>query len=928
MNSRLSLGSIPDYPPPSFDEAIAAAAADRNASPVSPAESTATLSSSPDRYQPAPILIPPLPRTQNQPVVTRTLPDSSELSESVRYSTQAECDSDSDDGDLDVISTSEATSPTTSSEQDSPRHPTRGGTQLGFRTAQASGDTVRRSPSRLTLTPHLNGTSQDGGDDQSVSSPSTDSQAGDFLVGARNSTPSPVPPKRRLHLLSGFLKSRDNHTASAPSTPTYAATSQLSLPLNFLNHPGSPSKPHRGENHIARKLFGHKGKERNIDPDPERPSEPLETWDMLSDVEREVPPASSIPEQFPGSPGPSEPGIRLLSPDSRREGTRLKHRSLLSHRVLPSPLPLASTAQRYPASSVGDVDPRKPVVPVSAQQQSLPPAASAMSSAPSAVLIPPSPSERLPIQPMHALSKPPATVDNSTRGRTLRATSSMVWASGRRISPLPSPTRTVTAPTSPSTTSILSSVADVNVNHDADAPVTTVARDDQEGVHGTVPPSPVQEEEEERFVTPPGSPIRNLTALPLATRSRHPSPVRHEGRSGVTLRDDGPVPLGSPTRSDSHLRATRTPTITPRPSIGGLHAFAPSNPSPLSNQSFEREAITPPSATLPAIENTAAPRRDTVVSIGDTESLIELYVQSAGPTTALPAANSVTHETASFTNDTDQRAPTNGTDPKQHHYPGRPLPHPPGASQSGPVRPVLLDMFFAGNVPAGLPPYTEVEPGKRRRASVLSSQSQPKQTPCAIFPPSPLVNQPGGYIPPPIPPPGLLAVLDDELVSEPSSPGSTYEMPSSPLVPPAMQREFTSLEALETRGDDYIGDSDGNMTVTTPGSNREARHLPSALAPYCVADPRTSVMTEHASGTEYQEPRAPGFYVEDDGASAGDGDWDWDDSYGGRREWDPIWPRPGGTTAGHAQRACETQVGSAWNDRGSVRDVQDAVPGP
>jgi hypothetical protein len=861
-------------------------------------------------------------------VVPWTLPDSSELSESVRYSTQAECDSDSDDGDLEVISTSEATSPTTSSEQDSPRHLTRGETQLGFRTTPASGETVRPSPSQLTLTPHLNGTSQDGGDDQSVSSPSTDSQGGEFLAGPRNSTPSPVPPKRRLHLLSGLLKSKDNHTASAPSTPTYATASQLSLPLhNLLNHPGSPSKPHR-ESHIARKLFGHKGKERSIDPGPERPPESLETWDMLSDVENEYPPASSVPEQFPGSPGPSEPGMRLQFPDPRRRGARLKHRLSSNHRVLPPPPPLASTAQRHPANSSTDVDPHEPA---STQRQSPIPGASATSSAP-AVLIPSSPSERLPIQSMQALLKPPAVIEDPTRGRTLRATSSMVWASGRRNSPLPSPTRTVTAPTSPSTASVQSSIASANFDHDADSPAITIVRDDQESIHGTVPPSPVQEEEEEHFVTPPGSPIRGLAALPLATRSRHPSPVRHEGRSGVTLRDDGPVPLGSPTRSDPHSRAAHAPTITPRPSVGALHAFAPSNPSPLSNQSFERQAAipTPSTTALSTIENIAAPRRDTVVSIGDTESLIELYVHSSGPATAIPTTGSVMHATAATTSEAGQRAPANGADPKQYHYPGRPLPHPPGASQSGPVRPVLLNMFLAGNVPAGLPPYTEVEPGKQQSASALSSQSQPKKVPCAIcLPPSPLVGRPeGGYIPPPIPPPGLLAMLDDDVVSEPSSPGSTYEMSFSPPVPPAMQREFTSFEALETRRDDYMGDGDGSMAVTTTGSNREARHLPSALAPYCVADPRTSITTEHASGTQYQEPRTPGFYDEGDG----DGDWDGDgdDAFGGhaiQRERDPTGPCPGGATAGHAQRACEAQVGSAWHDRGSVRDVQDAVPG-
>ncbi|KAI0294501.1 hypothetical protein B0F90DRAFT_1756982, partial [Multifurca ochricompacta] len=49
---------------------------------------------------------------------------------------------------------------------------------------------------------------------------------------------------------------------------------------------------------------------------------------------------------------------------------------------------------------------------------------------------------------------------------------------------------------------------------------------------------------------------------------------------------------------------------------------------------------------------------------------------------------------------------------KQHHYPGRPLPHPPGASQTGPVRPVLLDL---------LAPYEAMEPDKQRSPHSLSS---------------------------------------------------------------------------------------------------------------------------------------------------------------------------------------------------------------
>jgi hypothetical protein len=97
-----------------------------------------------------------------------------------------------------------------------------------------------------------------------------------------------------------------------------------------------------------------------------------------------------------------------------------------------------------------------------------------------------------------------------------------------------------------------------------------------------------------------------------------------------------------------------------------------------------------------------------------------------------------------------------------------------------------------------------------------------------------------------------------------------YEMSSSLSVSFAMQREFTSLEVLETRCDDFDGDGDRNVAATNTGNNCEARHLPSALAPYCVADPRTSTTTEHVSGTEHQGLRMPGINNEDD--SAGDSD--------------------------------------------------------
>jgi hypothetical protein len=893
------LGPIPDYPnypPPSFDEAIAASAATRTPPPLSPADSTTTNSSSLDRYQPVPILIPPVPRSQNLPVVVRTPPDSSS-SESVRYSTQAEYDSGSDDGDLEFISSSEATSSEGPWEQDHPNRLIRERIQPDFVGAPSSARSVRPSPSQLTLTQHPTETSQDGGDDQSASSPSTDSQADDLVLGTWDSTPSPVPPKRRLHLLSGFLKSKDNHLASAPSTPTHAAASQLSLPLHFLNRPASPSRPHRGESLISRKLFGHKGKE------------PLETWEMLSDIERDIPnssgssyptsPASSVPEHFPSTHGPSDSQLRPLSPGRRREGARPKHHSMLNRPVLPPPLPLSSTTQEHSASPSAQTELCERSILTSAQLAS---SVSLTSSTSPAAPLPHSPSQELLSQSTKLLLNPQTVADSPTRGRILRTTSSMVWNPSRGFSPVPSPTRSATTPASPVTTSLQSGVT--NIDYDPSIPAIPVVHDVQEGIPIALPPSPVQEEEEERFVTPPGSPVRSAATLLPTLSSRHPSPVRHEGRTGVTLRDDGPVPPGSPTRSEAHARAARTPTITPRPSIGALHAFAPPNPSPLANRPFEGPAAIPP-ITSPTTENMAPPRRDTVVSVGDTESLIELYVHSPGPTPEIPAASSPVTSPPTGDDEPDNFAPVSSTESKQHHYPGRPLPHPPGASQSGPVRPVLLGSFLAGSsVPASLPPYTKVEPEKQRSAHNISSQ--PKHVSHAVcLPPSPLLNQPGGYTPP-LPLPALLAVLDDE-ESEPSSPGSTYEV--SPSTPSAMRREFTSLEAFSTQHDE-----DGKAAAT--GINREARHLSSTPPSYNIADARAAAITEHASGAGHREYHAQ--RAEDD---------DTCDGCAVQRERSTTGPYRGGAAADHPRWARQAQDGATWRDRGPVCDMHNTIQG-
>jgi hypothetical protein len=174
---------------------------------------------------------------------------------------------------------------------------------------------------------------------------------------------------------------------------------------------GSESRPRKpsldGDSYIpVRKQFGRKGKERNIDPDNERPSEPLQTWDMLSEIEHNVilrsrPRTKSAPRLSP-RPSEPEPGIRRRSrahsapqllprPSEPELGIRRRSRSiplllpgaskpgicfleergirdsieLIKERnrssLLPPP-PSASTAQQYTAYYDPNVDPREPDV--------------------------------------------------------------------------------------------------------------------------------------------------------------------------------------------------------------------------------------------------------------------------------------------------------------------------------------------------------------------------------------------------------------------------------------------------------------------------------------------------------------------------------------------------------------------------------------
>jgi hypothetical protein len=651
----------------------------------------------------------------------------------------------------------------------------------------------RSCPSQLTLTPHRSESPQE--DDITASSPSTDSQGDDHTAEPHNFTPSSVPPRRRLHLLSSLLKSRD-HPASTPSTPARATASQL------LNRPGSLSNARRGEGLISRKLFGNKGKDKNVEPRIGGPPEPLDTWDMLSDVEREIspaagssypmPPVSSTSEYFPSTSRQFEP---LLSHGLRREGTRPrpKHLTMLNPPAPPPTLPLTPTITlrlhgtrprrpkhlsmlnppapppALPLTPTATMRPNTHMDPRAATIQRQPTAFAVSATALASAAVPSPSSQKQPARPTQATA-----IDNPTRGRSLRATASMIWHPVRPPSPpVASPTRSTTTSTSPSPASLQSGVT--NVDYDA----VTAGHESQ----GTLSPSPVREEEE-NFVTPPGSPVRSPLTLPIPTISRRrPSPVCHEAQ--------GPVSPASPARSsETHAAraagAARTPTITPRPSINALHAFAPPNPSPLSNQLFERQALMPPIPPSP-------PRRDTVSSVGDTESLIDLYAHSGPSATASTATAEPVIESE------------NTGDPMHHHYPGRPLPHPPGASQSGPVRPVLLDAFLgSGNISGGLPAYEEIElerqgqgiwhfvPFSQTKASAVASSNAPSCLP-------PVMDQPGPRAAPP-PPPDLFTVFDEDAL-EPSSPGSTYEIPPS-TPPSSTTRKFAGAPDVPDEDDE------------------------------------------------------------------------------------------------------------------------------
>ncbi|KAI0040303.1 hypothetical protein FA95DRAFT_1566516 [Auriscalpium vulgare] len=804
--------SIPDYPPPSFDEAISAGAGPRSAltAPSSLSLATPTALNPPPspggselsaaRDQPSPVTIPPLPARSRSRLAfapSTTDPDPPSPSDPVRFSTQAEYnDSDSDDS-LEIVSKSEATSSASQWEQDRLKglslrerlmreHEREHERQQGVKKKPSSASmlTMRPSPSQLTLTPSRFGEQEPLDDDVLPSSPSNESQNGDPFGSPCTTSPSLLPRnKKRLHLFPGRNKSKERQPLSLPSSPTFAS-STLSLPLQFLNRPGSPnaksaSSP-RSEGHV-RKFFGHKGKEKSVDTLDKAP-EPLEAWEILDESDDESlaspggTPVAGPSKYFPRAgrlaqqPSESVPHLPAVGTgaSSPHPSTRPKRHSMLERPVPPPPTAfLSKTEQRPPPPPPNSA--AAPASPTRAHQVSF-----ANQSPPSATTSPSSPRH-------HALQSP-------------------------------SPTTTI----SPSPISLQSGIT--YMDYEPGSPLTPVSAHTQlsNGVR-------------RRVTTGAAAPRWSPTLASTVSSRRADEQDTIEGviqseRTVASYHRGNPVAVSSsPTRAEFAVPSMRSRTFSPPPPLaspisigdrrmGAPHQFSPPTPSPLANQSFDVEA-TPPATTapLPAHDHFSGDRVSAV------ESLIDLYDHDPVPSNNVMPSSPVA----------ESRIPGGRTPVSAgagaHHYPGRPLPRPPGSTSPNAVRPVSVHFFVSGDGSDNGVSEKErrlLEEHSLRGGALMRIQSPPIQVSYAVdLPRSPPFDA-QGMLQNPSPlalsprheaSPVYVASQSPELSPSPfppPSPASIFEQsaPTTPQssTPPATHAyaEYTELDALLSRLDD------------------------------------------------------------------------------------------------------------------------------
>ncbi|KAI0063896.1 hypothetical protein BV25DRAFT_1883167 [Artomyces pyxidatus] len=865
--------SIPDYPPPSFDEAVSAAAASPAlltpsatpltapqpppppAPPSHPSPYSQSRTISPERD---PVTIPPIPPSRSGRTVTAPHVEPPSPSSSLRYSTQAEYnDSDSDEGSLEIVSKGEATSSASQWEQDRLK-----GLSLRERLAReherehereqerqtvvkkkastATMLTMRPSPSQLTLVPPRQHELERSQDDFDPSSPSLESQDGGLHDVSRNASPSPQPtPKKRLHIFSSLNKSKDRHPTSLPSSPTFGS-SQLSLPLHFLR-PASPKHAppkngtsSRSEGLIARRLFGHKGKEKSVDSS-EKAAEPLEAWELLdespsedeSPVSPETPMAASTSQHFPTTTRPSESAPHLHAPGSSSQphSSRQKRHSMLDRPVPPPPQSFLFRAEQ-----------RAPPPPPSASSSPVTPSSRHHNQQVSFADLSPSPTLT------NASSSSPASPGE------LRASPSMVWAPGPRFPPPQSPIlSTVVSPSHVSVQSGITYLDYAPTTPSSGAP-TQVA---------VIAPNAVVRHSPQQQVAPITEPSMSHRA---DVHENIHSVLRGDLVPGtLLLSSPPPASPGSPTRtefvavnarSNQHVQlpALTSPTLMTAERRGVPHPFSPPTPSPLANQSFEEE-VTPPgtNVTIGVYDEPPASR---VVS--GVESLIDLYNHSPLPTNAtVPSSPIRESHSAGYS----QTIPDWPATDQRHHYPGRPLPRPPGTASPNAVRPVSVDLFMAGlhAFDIGLEGKQRIDLPVRPGASSSSLPGSPQAYTHSSPPPVQVtyVNTPSSppiddarNPPPHTPSPFSLSQIPSRSLSPdpaallpPPSPASMYEQEGPNTSPPEEPRysEYTDLDVLISRIDEgnHTGDNyevPPSPLPTAPEHIHIHAHAPDALA--------------------------------------------------------------------------------------------------
>ncbi|KAI0312456.1 hypothetical protein OF83DRAFT_646714 [Amylostereum chailletii] len=833
--------SIPDYPPPSFDEAIASApltstplalstpsalnaSLSTESTPPEEGQSERSRSRSPPRRDP--VLIPPIPTSGGHLDFTSSSLEPASPTPDSRFSSQPN-DSDSDKS-VELVSIDEISHAASQWEWDRSN-----GLSVTERMAreqarrQASENhrpppeptmqALSPSCSQLTLSPSR-ADAFDCLNEDELASPSSSAEAPGSDSPARLRKESPPPTRHHKKLTSLFPGvSKAKPAASPPSSPTFAS-SQLSLPLHFFARPSSPSKisPPRSEGFGPKRLFTHthKGKEKSVDV-PSPGNEALESWEMLetspSDDESFASVASSQPSDLVQRKVEHHAGASEVSTSIRQgvENALLTKRHSLHDRPVPPPVPPSSQPRRRPP----------PPPPIVAPPPSHPPSSS----------------------PTRACQDENATSSGDltpTKNRTssplgkLKFSTSMIWSRTRRIPTSPtSPTSPATPnphPTPPSTLSPVT-LGQTSINSSPPPLAETIAPHADRSGNGAS-----HHDQTQRVI----SPLRHSPTSPsLLESSRHES---FDGIQTILTRD----------RTTSNTVEVRPPLrqVPPSPSVGALnavlarplHARTNSQPQLSLPMALTQSAVpcrpfapsTPSPLSIPSFTNDTAARLS-VSTTSEEESLIDLYDHSPVPTHASMSIASMTPT---------QPPPSPQSSDAGGHYTGRPLPRPPGSSSDTVIQPTPIDVFIARGEDAEVPPkyvdedkHMDISSPKASsgppRAFDMREASNSSTTMGHVAPPvqvsftvnlaSPsiqndqvsrstssitLQDRPGGARNPSFTP-----SRSDSLSSQTTTPVSEYQAPGGSVPNPTVYSDLTDLDVLLSRLED------GNST----GSNYE-----------------------------------------------------------------------------------------------------------